>query len=209
MGTTTEIVAKEGWKPIIIVALLLIVSLFFNLKFIALLFCVLLLCLVYFYRNTERIPEDATNESVIAPLDGIIKGIQTKEDGIYLNVRKPICFCGLLRMPVAEVGHSGRALTGAFVKGLKSGDSRVGERLEISFFQNEASENALKLTLYPRIFGQSVLYFSDSTFKLGERLGFFLKGDALLRIPLESELRVNIGDTIYAGKTLMAKLKRA
>ena len=63
------------------------------------------------------------------------------------------------------------------------------------------------LTLYPKNFSQLVLYFWDLDFKLGERLGFFLSGNAELVMPLNSELKVNIGDKIYAGQTLLASFK--
>ena len=65
------------------------------------------------------------------------------------------------------------------------------------------------LTLYPKYFSQISLYLWDSHFKLGERIGFFLNGNAILKIPLDSELRVNIDDKISGGKTLLGKFKFA
>lgn len=217
MKTTTEIIAKEGWKPIILALLGLLIVWWLGWTILSVLFAILVVCLAYFYRNSERIPEDIADDCVLAPLDGVIKNIENKEDGIYLSIKKPICFCGLLRMPVAKLGKAGEVLRVEHIKGLKNSDEITGERVKIAFNSaiapNESeileSNTTLFLTLYPKYFSQLALYLWDSNFKLGERLGFFLNGNAILQIPLNSELRVNINDTIIGGKTLLGKVKSA
>lgn len=217
MKTTTEIIAKEGWKPIILALLGLLIVWWLGWTILSVLFAILVVCLAYFYRNSERIPEDIADDCVLAPLDGVIKNIENKEDGIYLSIKKPICFCGLLRMPVAKLGKAGEVLRVEHIKGLKNSDEITGERIKIAFNSaiapNESetleSNTTLFLTLYPKYFSQLALYLWDSNFKLGERLGFFLNGNAILQIPLNSELRVNINDTIIGGKTLLGKVKSA
>ena len=217
MKTTTEIIAKEGWKPIILALLGFLIVWWLGWTILNVLFAILVVCLAYFYRNSERIPEDIADDCVLAPLDGVIKNIENKEDGIYLSIKKPICFCGLLRMPVAKLGKAGEVLEVEHIKGLKNGDSITGERVKIALdstlHSSQAeileSRTALFLTLYPKYFSQLALYLWDSNFKLGERLGFFLNGNAILQIPLNSELRVNINDTIIGGKTLLGKVKSA
>lgn len=217
MKTTTEIIAKEGWKPIILALLGFLIVWWLGWTILNVLFAILVVCLAYFYRNSERIPEDIADDCVLAPLDGVIKNIENKEDGIYLSIKKPICFCGLLRMPVAKLGKTGEVLRVEHIKGLKNSDEITGERIKIAFNStiapNESetleSNTTLFLTLYPKYFSQLALYLWDSNFKLGERLGFFLNGNAILQIPLNSELRVNINDTIIGGKTLLGKVKSA
>ena len=217
MKTTTEIIAKEGWKPIILALLGFLIVWWLGWTILNVLFAILVVCLAYFYRNSERIPEDITDDCMLAPLDGVIKNIENKEDGIYLSIKKPICFCGLLRMPVAKLGKAGEVLRVEHIKGLKNSDEITGERIKIAFNStiapNESetleSNTTLFLTLYPKYFSQLALYLWDSNFKLGERLGFFLNGNAILQIPLNSELRVNINDTIIGGKTLLGKVKSA
>ncbi|WP_297812123.1 hypothetical protein [uncultured Helicobacter sp.] len=215
MKTTTEIIAKEGWKPIGIALLLVLFAWLLQWKIFGFFCLIVFLCLIYFYRNTERIMEDNANDSILAPLDGIIKNIENQSDGIYLQIHKPICFCGTLRMPLANLGKCGEALKIEHIKGLKNGDKITGERIKIAFSrQSDADESiildskaTLYLTLYPKYFSQISLYLWDSNFKLGERIGFFLNGNAILKIPLDSELRVNINDKIIGGKTLLAKAK--
>ena len=217
MKTATEIIAKEGWKPIILALLGFLIVWWLGWTILSVLFAILVVCLAYFYRNSERIPEDIADDCVLAPLDGVIKNIENKEDGIYLSIKKPICFCGLLRMPVAKLGKAGEVLRVEHIKGLKNSDEITGERIKIAFNStiapNESetleSNTTLFLTLYPKYFSQLALYLWDSNFKLGERLGFFLNGNAILQIPLNSELRVNINDTIIGGKTLLGKVKSA
>ena len=217
MKTTTEIIAKEGWKPIIIALLGLLIVWLLGWKILSVLFLILVVCLAYFYRNAERIPEDIADDCILAPLDGVIKNIENKKDGIYLSIKKPICFCGLLRMPLAKLGKAGEVLKIEHIKGLKNSDTITGERVKIAFnstiFSSESevleSNTTLFLALYPKYFSQISLYLWDSHFKLGERIGFFLNGNAILKIPLDSELRVNIDDKISGGKTLLGKFKSA
>ena len=133
MKTTTEIIAKEGWKPIILALLGLLIVWWLGWTILSVLFAILVVCLAYFYRNSERIPEDIADDCVLAPLDGVIKNIENKEDGIYLSIKKPICFCGLLRMPVAKLGKAGEVLRVEHIKGLKNSDEITGERIKIAF----------------------------------------------------------------------------
>lgn len=207
MKTTTELIAKEGWKALVVVLVGLLLSWLLGWDFLVFVFLVAALCAMYFYRNLERIPEDVADDSVLAPLDGIIRDIQNKEDGIHLNIKKPICFCGMLRMPLAKSGKAGEAVELEHVFGVKNGDRVIGEKVKIAFKRDAGSKTVLYLTLYPRNLSQLVLYFWDLDFKLGERLGFFLSGDAEFVIPLNAELKVNIGDKIYAGQTLLANSK--
>ncbi|WP_181881619.1 MULTISPECIES: hypothetical protein [Helicobacter] len=209
MKTTTEMIAKEGWKPIGVGLLLLLLSGLFGWKIFAFLCLLVTLCLMYFYRNTERIMEDNASDSLLSPLDGVIKNIENKSDGIYLQISKPICFCGMLRMPLANLGKCGEALEIEHIKGLKNGDEITGERITLAFHRetDKTPTSTLYLTLYPKYFAQTSLYLWDSNFRLGERIGFFLNGNATLKIPLNSELRVNIHDKILGGKTLLGKVQ--
>ncbi|WP_299549356.1 hypothetical protein [uncultured Helicobacter sp.] len=207
MKTTTELIAKEGWKPLGVALLAFLFAWLLNWDFLAFVFLIVVLSIAYFYRNLERIAEDIADDCVLAPLDGVIKNIQNKEDGIHLSIKKPICFCGMLRMPLARLGRAGEAVELERVIGIKNGDEIIGERVKIAFKRDNESKKRLYLTLYPKNFSQLVLYFWDLDFKLGERLGFFLSGNAELVMPLNSELKVNIGDKIYAGQTLLASFK--
>ena len=207
MKTTTEIIAKEGWKTLVIVLLGLLLAIALGWGFLAFALFVAALCIAYCYRNPERIPEDVADDCVLAPLDGVIKAIENKEDGIHLTIKKPIDFCGMLRMPLAKSGKAGEAVELEHICGLKSGDPTIGERVKIAFKREENSESVLYLVLYPKNISQLVLYFWDLDFKLGERLGFFLSGNAEFILPLDAELRVGIGDRICAGETLLANFK--
>ncbi len=213
MRTTTEWIAKEGWKPISITMLLLLFAYFLGWTLFEILCLILLISLLYFYRNPERIMEDNASDCILAPIDGIIKNIENKSDGIYLQISKPICFCGMLRMPLANLGKDGGALEIEHIKGLKNGDEVTGEKITIAFNREidkiSDTNTTLYLTLYPKYFAQYSLYLWNSNFKLGERLGFFLNGNAILKIPLSSEIRVNINDKILGGKTLIGTTKSA
>lgn len=212
MKTTTEFIAKEGWKPLGIALLLAFLAFLLSWEVFGFFCWIAFACLLYFYRNTERIAEDTANDSILAPIDGIVKNIENKSDGIYLQIAKPICFCGMLRMPLANLGKCGEAIEVEHIKGLKNANEITGERIVIAFNReiNQSdtfNHHTLYLTLYPKHFAQISLYLWDSNFKLGERIGFFLNGNALLKIPLDTELKVNVNDKILGGKTLLGTFK--
>lgn len=206
--TTTQIFAKESKKPVIVALVGLFFAWLLHCAFLAVLFGVFFVCVLYFYRNTERIARNIENDCILAPLDGIIKNIENKDDGIYLEIYKPICFCGLLRMPFAKLGGYSRAVELEHIKGLKNADAIIGERIKIAFDCMENTGLQAELTLYPKNFSQISLYFTESKFRLAERFGFFLVGRAVLKIPQTAQLKIGMYDRIFGGETLLAVDKR-
>lgn len=196
MKTTTQIIAKEGYKNLSFAFIALVLCLFFNLKFFALICGILFLILLYFYRNSERIAESIEENAIIAPLDGVIKDIVKSENEVKIIVKKPICFCSLLRTPfkceIAKVYE---------VNGLANGDLTLGERVKFNIYNKDCE---MGLTLYPKGISQ-VVFYEKNGFRFIERFGFFLSGSAILELPKNIEIRSKIGDRIRGGETLIAE----
>ena len=156
MATTTEIIAKEGWKPIGIALFGVVLMWLLDSDILVFLCLVVLICLMYCYRNLERIAEDIADDCVLAPLDGIVQNIQNKEDGIYIEIKKPICFCGMLRMPIARIGDYGEAKEIEHINGLKNGNYINGEHIKIAFKRdhnkNKTTFNALSKVFFTNCF---------------------------------------------------------
>ncbi|MDD6055635.1 MAG: hypothetical protein SOW25_01425 [Helicobacter sp.] len=196
MKTTTQIIAKEGYKNLCFVFIALVLCLFFNLKFLAFICGIFFLTLLYFYRNSERIAESIEENVIIAPLDGVIKDIIKDKEKIKIFIKKPICFCSLLRAPfkceIARVYE---------VKGLANGDSTLGERVKFNIYNKNCE---MGLILYKKSIS-NIVFYDGSGFRFTERFGFFLSGNAILELPLSVDLRIQVGDRILAGETLIAE----
>lgn len=199
MRTTTQIIAKEGWKILSIVGVIFLFCWLFSWNILAFISFLAFICLVYFYYNPERIPEEYSEDAILAPLDAKIKKIETKQDGIYIELAKPICFRGLLRMP-----FSGYARKDKEVFGILNAKENTGEYTKIKFCKNEEfGSSDLELKLFPTIYSYKLSLYPKQLEKLGQRIGFFLSGKAFIKLSLKTELKVYEGDRIYAGKTLI------
>ncbi|CAM2893896.1 hypothetical protein [Helicobacter burdigaliensis] len=203
MRTTTQIIAKEGWKILSIVGVIFLLCWLLSWNVPGWISLITFVCLLYFYYNPERIPQEDSKDAIIAPLDAKVKKIETKEDGIYIELMKPICFRGLLRMP-----FSGYATKEQEVFGLLNAKENNGEYVKIKFCKNEEIDaHNLELKLYPTIYSYRISLCPKQLEKLGQRIGFFLSGKAVIKIPLNTELKVFENDRIYAGQTLMGYIR--
>ena len=199
MNTTTEIIAKEGWKCIAISAIIFIVCLYLSWDILAFIVLLVLVSLLYFYRNFERVADDISEDVLIAPIDGKITGIQTEGEKTLITFYKPICFCGLIRMP-----FFGSAKQSGKINGLFGGSERLSFKQEITFYQHEKEDSQVLLKIYPQnCIHNLYLYFMDSKYRLLDRIGFFLMGKAVLEIQKNIELKVNVGDRVFGGKDVL------
>ncbi|MDE5591636.1 MAG: hypothetical protein K2I63_01580 [Helicobacter sp.] len=198
MKTTTEIIAKEGWKPLIINFIILLISWLLSCDLISFIAFISFLVLIYCYYNPERIPQDVSRNTILSPIDGEIKNIETTDDGIYLEVYKSFFSHGLLRMPFAGIMNQKSS-----VHGLLNASPLLGERISLEFFHKDSIAN-VEAILYPKFFPKSLqLYFDKTNFLMAERIGFFLNGEAKIKIPLNTKLQVCIGDKLLAGSSIL------
>ena len=200
MDTRLQIVAQDGFKPIIgsLVAYILFSLLSFdNMAILS----IIVGCFgIYFYRNPERMCNDDSRINVVSPVDGKIKNIIKEENKITLVVSKPICFCGLLRMP-----FKGQVRKMKKIHGLCNANSVIGER-ECIEFVHENKVDTMQLVIYPRIFSQVNFYFDDSYQRIANRIGFLLDGRVLITMS-NINLKVSIGDMLYAGVSALGSLE--
>lgn len=205
MKTTTEIIAREGWKVIGIGIVALILCWFFSWECLGFLATLVVLSLLYFYYNPERIPQDTASDVIIAPLDAKITQIESQEEWLYLELKKPPCFCGLLRMP-----FEGNVKRFENIKGLLGGNDKIAQKITLKFekdLHKESLKNPqIKMELYPSSSSYS-LYFEDSSFKIASRIGFFLQGRVKMYLPKKTELKASVGDIIRGGSDILGYLR--
>lgn len=205
MKTTTEIIAREGWKAIGIGIVALILCWFFSWECLGFLATLVVLSLLYFYYNPERIPQDTASDVIIAPLDAKITQIESQEEWIYLELKKPPCFCGLLRMP-----FEGNVKIVKNIKGLLGGNDNISQKTTLEFKKDSEKtqlpiNSQIKMELYPSS-SQYSFYFENSSFKIIDRIGFFLQGKIKMYLPKKTELKVNVGDIIRGGSDILGYL---
>ena len=197
MRTTTEIIAREGWKPLVIGVIVLLLSWLFSSGFLGWLAFIFIVGVLYCYYNPERIPEDIAENLILSPIDGKIENIEKTDNGIYLEIDKPLYFCGLLRMP-----FEGSMKQKEKINGVLNASPIIGQRTLLEFFHTQGMK--VEMFIYPKAYRNNLhLYFGESKFKVTQRIGFFLKGKARIGIPLNTELKVSVGDRVFAGSSAL------
>ena len=217
------VVTKECLPLILIVALCAWLVFYIGYKWLPLskewiatafiLICfVLMLAILFFFRDPERKVPDAP-ESLICPADGVVLSADQTFEPEYINgnAKRVSIFMNVLNMHVQRSPVSG---TVEFCKDIKG--------KYISAFKPDASQkNKQRLTgirfnnrkiLVKQIAGllaRTILSWKKEgdVLKAGERIGMIVLGSRVeLYFPLDAEVLVKENDKVRAGETVVAKL---
>lgn len=226
LQTTTQIIAREGFKPVagcIIVAFLCI---FFHFEFFALFAFVCALFCAFIFRNSERIAESRQDCAIIAPCDGIIKDISTRDSATSILIKINIFDNGIFRTPARITRIKSAFRYGLFIKSDKNLQKILNTKHKVSGFLGEVP--IFSITLLPEAWNKANIYALDSAdlannrtkkgaessknpvdsaIFVGDRLGFMKYGYLLLEIYAPCKLLAQRGDNLFAGETLLGKLQ--
>ena len=263
LQTTTQIIAREGFKPVcgcIIVAFLCI---FFHFEFFALFAFVCALFCAFIFRNSERIALYRGSDAIIAPCDGVIKDISIGDFATSVLIKINIFDSGIFRVPAQITRIKSVFRFGLFIKSDKNLQKILNTKHKVSGFCDD--EAIFSITLLPEAWNKANIYAvggvdfaknvadsardsaknvadsardsaKDSAKKIadsadssiaskkrklvestadsanyaicvGDRLGFMKYGYLLLEIHTPCALKVDKGDNVFAGETLMGKIK--
>lgn len=202
--TNTQIIAKEGYKGALILLVFAVIFWIWDWDFFTFLFILGLLIWLFAFRNPERESQDRLNSVLLAPIDGSIADIFIEGDNTCLDINVGWLDVGVLRVPIEVEAYKINKRNGLFLR-------NVSERLkdslntQINFFSTK--KYAFEMKLYPQIFSSADIY-QKLSLSLGERIGFMKLGRLKLLFPCASlDLKVNIGDKIKSGETLLGYIK--
>lgn len=205
--TTTQFIAKEGWSQIALAVLLFFVA--YTLSFFTWIFGIVLVWTLYCYRNPERIAEEDDERCLIAPMDGKIADISkvTLFDGkevLRIVIEKSLLDVGILRAPLAFDGVEMKKRFGLFVKSSSPLFSLLSERTKLTC-KNKFAE--ITLVISAGQWSQNIAFFSKrGSFKANERIGFLRDGEVALLLPLDTRIKVSMGDDVKAGVNILGYL---
>ena len=237
LQTTTQIIAREGFKPVAGCVIVAFLCIFFHFEFFALFAFVCALFCAFIFRNTERIALYRGNDAIIAPCDGIIKDISTRDSTTSILVKINIFDNGIFRVPARITRIKSTFRFGLFIKSDKNLQKILNTKHKVSGFCDK--EAIFSITLLPEAWNKANIYalggeshkdsskdspkdskdshkdskcdsHSDSapsTIFVGDRLGFMKYGYLLLEIHAPCKLLAQRGDNLFAGETLLGKLQ--
>lgn len=202
--TSTQIIAKEGYKGIVISAIFVIVFLWLGWSLFIFLSFLCLILWIFAFRNPERLSEDKFNPVLIAPIDGKITQVWNEEDFICIAIDVDWLDVGILRSPV-DISHHNISKKNGLL--LRFSDDELKKSLNTEIILLSKEKYPLKIELYPQIFS-SANFYNKPSFFVNDRIGFMKLGELRLSFPAKFlDLKANVGDKIKGGQTLIGYIK--
>ncbi|MDR1008359.1 MAG: phosphatidylserine decarboxylase [Campylobacteraceae bacterium] len=204
--TTTQIIAKEGWRVCGIAFALFLLAVWTH--FAAFFMLMVLLFLLFIYRNPERIAVEDDPLAVIAPIDGKITAINRCADelmdgkkSLYIKIRSLPLNVSMVRSPTAAVLSSAKTIYGLFLPPYTKEALTLNERVNIKCIKGDDN---FAMRLRAGIFSRK-LYLSKErgNIRAGTRIAFMVDGTVELFLPLETRIKLSIGDYVKGGESIM------
>ncbi len=159
--TKTQIIAREGIKPVCVCFGLMLLFIFLNLEFLALIALICVILAAFIFRNTERIAQNRADNAIIAPCDGLIKDIFTRDSSTIVAIKINIFDCGIFRVPAYIERIKSKFRFGLFLRGDKNLQAILNTRHQVSGFRG--SEKIFSITLLPEMWNKANIYALDSS----------------------------------------------
>jgi len=201
-NTTTQIIAKEGWKYLLLVFVAFLCSLVFDL--FPWVFLVLFLFTGYLFRNPERLPAEDDDMAVLSPCDGNIIAISKSsylgKEYIKVEIEKNLLQASILRAPtLLNISKTQRR------HGLMLSDSVLREKLgeRVSLVCN-SKYNELFINISAGLFARKIeLFKTVGPLKSAQRFGILVDGTIELYLALDTRIKVSVGDEVKAGESVL------
>lgn len=203
-NTTTQLIAKEGWKYLFFTTVLFVLSLCFDI--FSWVFFVILCFTAYLFRNPERLPAEDDEMAVLSPCDGTISTISKAKysDGkeyIKVEIQKSLLEASILRAPTKMSIKSTLRRHGLFLQTNTVLSKKLGERVSLTC-KSDYSE--LFLNINAGVYARKIeLFKTIGPLKSAQRFGLLVEGDVELYLPLDSRVKVAVGDEVKAGESVL------
>jgi len=189
------IIAREGW-PFITIGLIAALTMhYFVGKWAAFPLWFISLFMLQFFRDPQRTPKSTDANDVLTPADGRIVVVMN-----VFNVHSQ-------RSPVNGTVDFIRYYPGAFLNAALSKASLENERNAVLMHTDQGVP--ITVVQVAGLVARRILCYTqpEAHLSTGERYGFIRFGSRLdVYLPPSSQAAVAIGDTVYAGQDVLARL---
>ncbi len=203
-NTTTQFIAKEGWKYLFVIAVVFVVSMFFN--FLSWVVLVIFALTLYLFRNPERLPAEDDDMAILAPADGTVFEISKVKyrDGkeyIKVGIQKSLLEVSLLRSPTKINILKTDRRHGLFLPLSNEYSKELGEKVSLSC---QSNYNNIFMDINAGMFSRKIdLFKTVGPLKTAQRFGLLVDGSVVLYLPLDSRVKVAVGDELKAGESVL------
>ena len=202
--TTTELIAREGWKYVGLFFILFLLSCLVG--FLEWVFLFLFFGTLYMYRNFERIPAEDDKMALLAPADGSVVDIskvifQDGREFLKLEIRKNIWDMSILRSPILANISSTKRIHGLFLNIENPLSKKLNER---AILRLKSELKPMFMVVTAGIFSRNIEIFkSVGPLKFAQRFGVLLDGSVELLLPIDTRIKVSLGDSVKAGESVL------
>ncbi len=203
-STTTQLIAKEGWKYLFFTSVVFVLSVWFDM--FSWVFFVILIFTGYLFRNPERLPAEDDDMAVLSPNDGTISAISKSKhsDGkeyIKVEIQKSLLEACILRAPTTMNIKSTQRRHGLFLPTKLELSKKLGERVILTCKSNYSE---LLINVNAGVYARKIeLFKTIGPLKSAQRFGLLVEGDVELYLPLDSRVKVAVGDEVKAGESVL------
>jgi len=207
-------IVREGFVFILPLLVLTVVFASVGIKSLALLFLVLTLFVINFFRNPERVIPTDTNV-VVSPADGRVLKIEEVEDNglITGKCKKISIFMNVFNVHVNRAPYAGTVKTiryeaGKFLNASLDKASSLNEKNSVLVQTNDGRE-ILTVQIAGLVARRIVCWVKEGmNIERGERFGLIRFGSRLeVFMPVDTEILVRVGDKVRAGETKIGSLQ--
>lgn len=205
----TFIIASDGQIPLGIALFLWMLSLW--LEFLPWVFFLMLVGLLWVYRNPERIPDEDDSRALLAPIDGKICAIEQSkftpngEKFLCVSIEGSAYGVGVLRAPNAFTCKEISTKDGLNLPHDLSQAKILNSRIKLHC-ETKNGDFWLGVQAGPWV-KQISSYGLNRPIKMGARFGFGLGSKVSLYLPYSARIRANIGDKVYGGESVIGYLQ--
>ena len=214
MEKRTEIIVKEGFAFIGISGGLFLLSMLYGAAiFWQLLFLFLTLFFLYFFRNPDRIPDDASYGVILSPSDGEILSITetnekffTDEKMIKISIKLRIFDVHIQRAPFESKIEKSDYIHGEF---LTLADEKASELNEQNRTLFVCEDKKIITNQIAGFITRRIVPFvkKDEKVGLGQRYGMIVFGSQVdIYVPKNTNLKVSKGQRVLAGESVIGFL---
>jgi phosphatidylserine decarboxylase len=209
---SNPLIAKEGWPFIGLCFIFLVFSMLLHFYLFFILFLVVIIFVTQFFRDPKR-STAATENDLVSPADGRVVAIEECNDP-YRNqpAKKISIFMNVFNVHSQRIPADGEVVSITYNPG-----KFLNASLDKSSVENERNAVVLKLSTGHEItvvqvaglIARRILCYISlkQKVKLGQRYGFIRFGSRVdLYIPLNSIVKVGLGETVSATTTILANI---
>ncbi|WP_169973010.1 MULTISPECIES: phosphatidylserine decarboxylase [unclassified Campylobacter] len=192
-----EIVAKQGYKYILIFSFLFLSSVFFDTLWA--LFLTLFVITFFIFRNPKREKGSNDEYAILSPIDGKVKSIRRisylGDDSIEIVICKSILGSGSLKAPCDLKLVELRRRHGLFLCSTMKSSNSLNERA-LYLCKHGNLKIAIRTIAGALSRSLSVEKFED--LEAGDKFGFIGDGLVVLILPANARISAAIGDSVKA-----------